>query len=79
MGTDSAAARQPGTEKLEAIEKMENAQRALEVRTRKATAKLLQQAIGLFAISVTTTLLARRRKQRRRRAARLQREIRRTG
>ncbi|WP_242631066.1 YihY/virulence factor BrkB family protein [Variovorax paradoxus] len=78
-GTDSAAARQPGTEKLEAIEKMENAQRALEVRTRKATAKLLQQAIGLFAISVTTTLLARRRKQRRRRAARMQREIRRTG
>jgi len=79
MGTDGAAARQPGTEKLEAVEKMENAQRALEVRTRKATAKLLQQAIGLFAISVTTTLLARRRKQRRRHAARMQREIRRTG
>jgi membrane protein len=80
-GTDSAAAKPHGngTEEIEAVEQIEDAQRKLEARTRKATAKLIQQAVGLFAISVTTTLLARRRKQRRRRAAQLQREIRRTG
>jgi len=81
LGTDAVAARPHGngTEEIEAVQKIEDAQRKLEARTRKATARLIQQAVGLFAISVTTTLLARRRKQRHRRAARMQRELRRTG
>jgi membrane protein len=52
---------------------MEDAQRLVEKRTRKAAAKLTQQLVGLVALSLASTVVSHMARRRRRRAKRLQR------
>jgi len=68
-GTESAAVRQRAAQEIGTLESVEGTRRALEERTRHATAKLLQQAAGLFAISLATSLMARHRRRLERRGA----------
>ena len=66
QGTDIVTVRQQEEGHVETLEKVDVTRRKLDDRTRVAAAKLLQQMIGLFAISVATSIVKRHRRRLRR-------------